>query len=65
MKETDVQEILDNQRGHRVITTGEDGEVQILRRARNGIQVTFPDRPVRAPIDLGAARQQGKLGITG
>lgn len=62
MVDAEMQEILDNRRGHRVITTNDEGEVMILRRTKNGIQLLFPDRPRRSELNLSASRQQSVLG---
>ena len=60
--EAAAQEILENQQGHRVEALLANGELVVVRRAKNGYQVTFPDRPRREPQTLSAGRQQDEPG---
>ena len=62
--EVATQEILDNQQGHRVEALLANGELVVIRRAKNGYQVTFPDRPRREAIDVSTGRQQDEPGTT-
>lgn len=61
--EVAVQEIQDNQQGHRVEALTAQGELVVIRRAKQGYQVTFPDRPRREAQTLSAGRQQDEPGI--
>ena len=60
--EEGVTEILANGRGFRVVVTMDDGETSVLRRAREGMQISFPNRPKSEPLLLASGSQQDEPG---
>jgi len=60
--EAGMTEILDSGRGTFVKCDLPDGEPVVLRRAHNGVQLLFPDRPRREPLLLPDKNQQDEPG---